>query len=252
MRRFKIQGRTYRDENDGSNDGAGGNNGQNANNSDENNNNNNLISHDTLWNHDTNEDGNENNSGNGNDNANQGNDANARFQQHIDTLDFTSGVDATGILQAISEGDAEALGTALQQVGINAYRNAMVDANKVVQQRVDAASESVKNDISAQNATSEVVNAMNNELPFTKKAAYAPMAKLVLTQFLEKGANPQDAIKEVGKYFQNLSGEVGNLSQGAPNGRPASRFGGVNSSNNAGNDGAEVEDWVDFLGGPAN
>ena len=243
MWKFNIHGRKYRDEGD---DGGGSGNA-NGNDGGDNNNNDNLHSHDSLW--DANNDGG-NNGGDGNDNndGNQGGDANAAFDQYVATLDFGAGIDMQDAMQAISNGDAEAFSKVISQIGINAYKFAMVDANKVVQQQVDKMGKQVKDDVSASTATSQVVNAMHAQLPFTQQRAFAPVAKLVLTRFLEGGKSPEDAIGEVGKYFKNLSSEVGKMGSKPPSSRPAGGFGG-GSNQNAGDDDSGEPDWLDFLGG---
>ena len=246
---FKLQNQEMGGSGDGGSgtpSGTGDANAGGQNNSDSN-----LISHDTLW--DANPSEGQNPNGNGvQQNVQQQQPAvsgQERFQQHINSLDFAHGIDMPAAMAAMQNQDLEAFGTFIQQVGANAYRNAMVDANKVVQQQVDRMAESVKTDVSTSNATSALVQEMNNQLPFTKQTAFAPMAKLVLTQFMEKGATPAEAIKQVGAYFQNLSGEVSKMNPTPPSRRPAGGFqGGVHAA--AGNEAEGSEDWIDFLGGP--
>ena len=249
MYRFNLHGRKYRDENN--DDGAGGGNSS-GNDGNDNNNNDNLQSHDSLWDAGGNDgnNGNDDSSNNGNSGNDQIPDANEAFNKHIETLDFTAGINLQEGMQAIQNGDLEAFANLLQQVGINAYRNSLVDANKVVQQRVDQMAQTVKDDVSSSNATSAVVSAMQEKLPFTKQKAFEPIAKLVLTQFLEKKFSPEDAITETGKYFQNLSGETQKLSPKPPGSRPSGNFRG-SSDNQDGNSDAGEPDWVDMLGGPA-
>jgi hypothetical protein len=237
----------------GAEGGTGGEGNANANQGGENNANDNLISHDTLWQSSESEGdaAGEGNAGN----ANQGQqqqpvDPNVAFQTHIDSLDFSGNIDLAAGLEAIRNGDTEVFGALLKQVSANAYRNAMVDTNKVVQQRVDKMGEQVQSTVSANQSTGELIREMGTQLPFTKSPAYAPVAKLVLTQFLQKGATPADAIMQVGKYFQSLSGEVGKINPGPPSGRPSGGFGG--GQHNAGDGNASGEtDWMQVLGGPA-
>lgn len=210
----------------------------------------NLISHENLW------DAASDDKSGGNQDVQQQQqqqppaDPNEKFNTHVDSLDFSNGIDMAASMTAIQNGDVEAFGKLIQQIGANAYRNSIVDANKVVQQRVDKMADSVKADVSSSNATSDLVKEMNTQLPFTKNPAFAPVAQLTLTQFMQKGVPPQKAIEEVGKYFQNLSGEVGKMNPGAPGGRPAGNLGnGVNS--NAGDQSADEPEWLEFLGGPA-
>lgn len=245
------------DENNGSNQGGGGgNDGNNANNNanQEGNNNNegNLISHENLWDAPSNDDKSNDNGGDQNQQQPQSpSDPNETFNKHIDSLDFSGGIDLAAGMTAIQGGDTEAFGKLIQQIGQNAYRNAIVDANKVVQQRVDKMADSVKADVSSSNATSDLVKEMHTQLPFTKNPAFAPIAQLTLTQFMQKGFSAQKALEEVGKYFQGLSGEVNKMNPKAPSGRPAGNFGNGTSSNGAGNDGEDEPDWVALLGGPA-
>ena len=231
----------------GGNEGTGGTGGNEGgdNNADAN-----LLSNDTLW--QPNEDnsdggGNQNDSGGGQ--QQQGPNANEQFQAHIDSLDFHGGIDLAAGMASIQAGDTEAFGKMLSMVGQNAYRNAMVDSNKIVQQNVEKMGKQVQSDVSASQSTGELVREMGSQLPFTKSPAYAPVAKLVLTQFLQKGATPEKAIESVGKYFQQMSGEVAKLNPGAPGGRPSGGFGG-NSNQGDGNT-SEDTDWINILGGPA-
>lgn len=239
------------DDGTGGGGGAGGGQQQQvANGGQGNNNNDHLISHEDLWQSDD-EDGNGNVHQQQQQNAGGHGDPNAAFQAHIDSLDFTGGIDIHGGMEAIRNGDTEAFGNLLRQVSANAYRNAMVDANKVVQQRVDKMGNDVQQRVATNQTTSELVREMGNQLPFTKNAAYAPVAKLVLTKFLRKGATSTEAIAQVGKYFQSLSGEVGKMNPRAPSGRPSGGFGGNNSSFSGGNE-SEATDWMEVLGGPQN
>ena len=238
---------------EGSSGGEGGSQqltGEGGNKGGESNNGNNLISHENLW--DTAP------SNEGKPDANQvvqqqqqQPDPNETFNKHIESLDFSGGIDLAASMTAIQNNDVEAFGKLIQQIGANAYRNSLVDANKVVQQRVDKMAESVKADVSSSTATSDLVKEMNVALPFTKNPAFAPVAQLTLTQFLSKGVAPDKAIAEVGKYFENLSGEVSKMNPRHPSGRPAGNFDGSMNSGNAGNIGEDEPDWIELLGGPA-
>ena len=224
---------------------------QNANKGDEDNNKNNLISHDSLWDAPVNED-----KSTGNENQQQQQqqalpDPEETFTKHIDSLDFSGNIDLAAGMTAIQNNDTEAFGKLIHQIGSNAYRNALVDANKVVQQRVDKMAATVKAETATLTATSDLVKEMNIKLPFTKNPAFAPVAQLTLTQFVQKGVPTSKAIEEVEKYFQNLSGEVSKMNPDAPSRRPAGNFERGMSNNNAGNSGEDEPDWIELLGGPA-
>jgi hypothetical protein len=201
-----------------------------------------------MWNDAPNE-GEGNNAGN-NQQQQQQPDANEAFTAHVAKIDFASGIDMAAGMAAIRDGDTEAFGKMLQQVGANSYKNSLMDANKVVQQSVEKMSNSVKSDVSNDNASAAMVNDMNAAMPFTKSPAYAPIAKLTLTQFINKGMSKEKAIAEVGKYFHNLSGAVSGNSSNAPNGRPSGRMGG-NANQSDGNKDSGTTDWMEMLGGVA-
>ncbi len=247
--------RQLRDQNDGSNEGSGGDTGGNENRrqqSQENNTDSNLNSFDDLWSTNDTDENNGSGGGNNNGNANEnsGGNANENFQKHMDSLDFLHDVNVSDVMQSLQNGDGEAFSKALQQIGANAYRNSLVDANKIAKQHVDRMADTVKTDVNNQQATSAVISEMNQALPFTKQAAYAPIAKLTLTQFLNKGMKREEAIKKTGEYFENLAGQIGGK-QSDSSRRPGGGFNNVNSSNSSGNDSGEP-DWIDMLGGPAN
>lgn len=228
-------------------DGGGGGDGNDGG---ENNGENNLISDGSMWEDTPSEEQNSN--------ANQQQQfqqqqqqpasADEQFNTHVASLDFTAGIDFGAAMTAFQQGDAEGAQKAFQQMGANAYRQSLIDANKVVNQRVDAMGNQVKSDVQTSNATSRVVSNMNEAIPFTKEKAYAPMAKVVLTRFLSKGLNPEKAIEQVGKYFDELSGEVAKLKPNVPNPRPS---GGFANSGRAGEDGEgdEEPDWQKILMG---
>lgn len=246
MKHFKLKARMYRNEDNGQNQGDnGGGNGNNENNGDPN-----LPSHDSLWDANPDDKGNANNSDDGQ--QTQTTDGNTAFQQHVDSLDFNAGIDPNAVMQAMRDGDPEALTAAFNKIGANAYRNAIVDANKIMGQKVEAMAKTVKDDVSSANASGELVKEMHNQLSFTKSPAFAPVAKLVLTQFIEKGSSPQDAIKQVGEYFKNLSGEVAKLNPSAPNRRPTGGFGGGSNNGGGNTDEGGEEDWMEFLGAPSS
>ncbi len=253
--RFRLFNHRLQGPDDGGEGSGGGDQQQSGegdgNQNTEDNTDNNLISHAELWDAKEDENSNADQSSQNQQQQQQQSDPNATFTKHIDSLDFTGGIDMAASMAAIQQGDAEAFGKLINQIGANAYRNSLIDANKVVQQRVDKMEKSVKADVSSANATSDLVKEMNTQLPFTKNPAFAPVAQLTLTQFLGKGVAPDKAIEEVGKYFQNLSGEVGKLNSNAPSGRPAGNFGSNMGNAGAGNAGEDEPDWITLLGGPA-
>lgn len=237
------------DSGNGGTQGDAGTGGEgNANQGGENNNNDNLISSGAMWETNSSDNSNDNNNGQQQQQQQQqGPSADERFNAHIESLDFLSGIEVKDVMSALQNGDTELFTKALQQIGANAYRNTLIDTNKVIQQQMDKFGKTIKTDVNAAAATGKVIDAMNTELPFTKSPAFAPVAKLTLTQFLEKGLKPEEAIQKVGEYFKSLSGEVGKLTSQSPNSRPGGNFGG--NINTQTGDNETEDDWIDFLGG---
>lgn len=169
----------------------------------------------------------------------------AVFNDHVAGIDFTAGVNVADVQQAMQNGDGEAFNKGMRAIGENAYRQAMVDLNKIVNQRVDAAKKEMTTATASQTATERAISQLEDALPYTKEPMYKPVAEGVFTQLLQqKGMTVDKAIQKTGEYFQKFAGDVNKNNPQAPGNRPSGGFGAINEST----DGDDGQDWMDFLG----
>jgi len=235
---------------DGEGGGGGGADGGNG--GGENNGDSNLPTHADLWNTDSSNEGGQNGNGSqpaGNQGGQQNGNTNPEevFNNHVKNINFTDGVDVNSVMTAMQNGDTEAFGTALRQIGENAYRQTMMDSNKILNSRMDKFKSEVNDSVSTATATDKAVSQLNSELPFTKDAAYAPIAQEVFSRYLkQKDMTVEKAIEKTGDYFQSLSGAVGKGTNTPPSQRSGGGFGGMES--NTGNADEDGQDWMSFLG----
>ncbi len=126
----------------------------------------------------------------------------AFIKDYVGKINFTDGVDASKIYEGLSTGDPAALNAALSQVAQNTFKRALIDTNKLITSRVNAAVEQAVSKSRSNVHGDLAVQSMNVEMPFTKNAAIEPIAKAVLAQFMKKGQDAPSAIANVKKFFQ--------------------------------------------------
>jgi len=124
------------------------------------------------------------------------------IKDYVSKIDFVDGVDTAKIYEGLSSGDPTALNAALSQVAQNTFKRALVDTNKLINARVDAAVETAVAKSRTNVHGDLAVQSMNAEMPFTKDPAVDPIAKAVLAQFMKKGQDASTAIANVKKFFQ--------------------------------------------------
>ena len=165
------------------------------------------------------------------------------FAKHVEGLGLTSGIDANSVMEAVRNGEPDALQQAFSQIASNTYRHAMVNANKLVQQQVEKAVEQATEKATSSMDSKNAVAEMHRALPFTKDEAVAPMANAVLKQALDKtGGDVQQSLKTLEGYFKafydHASGDLGLPS-------------GDSFNDNPGDEGPGTQpDWEQLLGGP--
>lgn len=177
--------------------------------SQENFNENNVDDFNDLWQTENSE-----NKGNENNNqqqqqSQQQNSSDELLQNHIESLNLGGGINQEQLRSDLAEGKIDALTAAIQQVAANAYKAAMIDANKMFDQKLTGAEERIVNKTSANYQGNDLVKKMHETLPVTKQGAYEPVAKMVLGQMLRKGLTGDKAIEGVRNYFANLSKGIG-------------------------------------------
>ena len=232
--------------NNGEGGGGSNDNDQNAN-KDDSNNDNNLTSFDTMWSN-TDADGGEANATPTPVtvvNQAEPKSAEAVFNEHVASVDFTAGIDVANLQQSLQNGDAEGFNKNLRVGFENAYRQSMIDMNKIINQRVDKAKSEMASASSTATATERAITDLNSALPYTKEPMYKPVAEGVFTQLLQqKGMTVDKAIQKTGEYFTKFAGDVNKNNPSAPHSRPSGGFGEISEVD----DGDDGQDWMSFLG----
>lgn len=200
-----------------------------------------------MWNDDApqrNEINNQNNQQQQNNNQTQNNDNNNaanQFNDYIKNLNFSNGIDMDAIQNDLAQGNVKSLAAAMQTAGQNAYRQAILDAQKLIKQNVDQAVNSAVNKSRGMMHADTAVREMNEKYPYTKDKAIAPVAEEVLKRFLKKGQDYDTALINVDKYFKRTSELLG-----GNKGRPRNQ--GFGNNSNTGNDFMDDHaDGLDFM-----
>lgn len=174
------------------------------------------------------------------------------FDEHINSLNLLNGVDLEKITADLTSGNTESLENAFKAMSRNVYTSALLNTNKIMDQKIEAAIEQAvtksKNSIGSDFALQQ----MNSQLPFTAKPAIAPMAKQVLEQLIKKGSSTEEAIAGVKDYFQQTASVFAKESGLviAPKNRPGSgRFTDAALPDTLGKDEDDVIDFIKILGG---
>lgn len=172
------------------------------------------------------------------------------FQQHYQSLGITSGVNVREIADQIANGQnvEETLSKAFDSFGQNIYRSSLLAINKIVENRVKQAEETLKQSATGELRADLAVNRMTDVLPFTGDPKVLPVAKAVLNQFLKKGNDLPTAIKNTGEYFKAVNAGVSKHFKLNSTQQPATRRGGfVDPAIQQ--DEENLTDWVNLLKG---
>lgn len=173
------------------------------------------------------------------------------LNNHIATLNLTNGIDMAQIAEQMRDGDHSGMQAALGTIAANSYRAAMLDANKLINAKVESAITEAQKRSGADFASTMALQQLHEALPFTSDDLVKPMAENVFLRFIKKGQSVQDAIKNTGEYFKHtMQAAQKDLQMSAPNGRPGQR--GFNQPSNTqqhqGTNTAEEDDWLNILG----
>lgn len=126
------------------------------------------------------------------------------LDNHIKNLPLDVNIDPQKLSQELQEGNFTGLQSLLRESAQNAYKSAMVDANKIIKNKVEEAVDQAVQKAQGLNKADAAINAMNTRFPFTKDEAIKPVADAVLNQFLKKGASLDDAIEKVGQFHRRI------------------------------------------------
>ena len=175
-------------------------------------------------------------------------DADKAFSTYIEGLDLSKDIDLAKVSEDLNQGNTESLGKAFSSIAAKTYRQAMIDMNKIIDQKVTAGVEAAVSQSSNAAQGTQAVRQMNTLLDFTKNPAIAPVAGAVLAQLMKKGKSVDDAVEGVRKFFQNtskISAKALGL-QNPPRGRPGNQpFSNVGDT---GGDDDDETDWLETLG----
>ena len=186
-------------------------------------------------------------------NQQQTTDPNAALNAHIETLGLNQGIDLASIQADLQDGKTESLQTVLSTVAANTYKAAMVDANRLVDTKINQALEEANATANGNFQSHLALSSLHEALPFTADPVISPVAENVFTQFISKGLSITDAIKQTGEFFKHTSQETCKaLGNGAPSGTPGQA--GFNASQSGFNNQqttVQNQDWFDTLSGGA-
>lgn len=215
------------------------------------NNQNNVDDLDNLWNTDVENDP-QKTKNNQNEQTNKPTkSADEIFTEHLNSLNFTDKLDANKLAEEIRDGNLEGLINVVNQAGRNAYKQALMTANGMIEKRISKAVDEAVQRSTAQNEGSFAIKRMEERLPFTKDQLHAPVAQSVLKRLIDKGVTVDKAIENVQKYYQkiyNLKPKDLGIANPPPS-RPGSTR--LNTSANIRDQGNEDDeiDWMTLLGG---
>ena len=228
--------------NDNSGAGGGGSD-SNANSDSENNTGNNSETFDNIW-----QDPEPQNQNQSPDNANLQNNQNQpdpeqAFNQRIESLGLFNN------LQNIDFSDPENAQKALQETIANTYRAAMLDANQLFEERMEAVRKEFENKTETTVRQNSMLAQLHETLQFTKQPAYKPIAEAVFSRFLQQeNTTPEQAIQNTKAYFEKLGNELAGNSQNT-NGTNSGGLNGFPKDGTPSHPNAQADEkmWLNFL-----
>ena len=127
------------------------------------------------------------------------------FDEHIKTLKLADGVDTAKIVADMAQGNTDSLKDAFNSVAGAAYKASMINANKLIEAKVNAAIKEAVGQSEGKFKTDVAIRDLNVALPFTKAPEIAPIAKVVFGQFMKKGQSVEEAIESVRLFFAHTT-----------------------------------------------
>ena len=174
------------------------------------------------------------------------------FANFVNSINFTEGVELGDAITQFNDGKPEALQTALNSIGANAFKQSMVMANRLMDKRIDSAVEEAVTKATGKVNSNLAFDKLANSLPFTKEDSVSPVAQAVMTGFLRQNQDVDTAIQNTGKYFEKMlrdaAADLGVIpgvtgdggGPGNPRNADTGRYEGYGSTNKA-------PDWFDIL-----
>jgi hypothetical protein len=170
------------------------------------------------------------------------------FREHVSGLGLGRGADLKGAFEAAQNGDFSKFEAVMQGISEGIYTAAITNANTIFNSKLSKAVDEAVSKATGNVKASGAVSKMNEQLPFTKNPALAPVANAVLGQLLKKGADVSDAVEQVGKFFKEMHNiSAKDLGLNSPRGRPSGGFNNQMSDFASSDD--EEFDWMEALTG---
>jgi hypothetical protein len=132
----------------------------------------------------------------------------ARFNGYIKNLRLTEGINPQQIAQDLAQGKFESLQGAFDTIATKVYKQAVVDNQKIMAQRMDAAVQQAVRQAGLMGDATHAVRKMNEMLPFTKNPLYAAQAQAVLSQAFKKGHTMEKAVSLVKDFFARQTADA--------------------------------------------
>ena len=193
-------------------------------------------------------------------NGNAGEPAGQAFDNFVKSMDFTAGIDQHQLQKDLQDPETapDAMAAALQSAGANAFKNAMLMMNKVLDKRLEQTKQEAIEGAQGKVNTDQAFNRMFDKLPWTKDESRQSVAKAVLSGFILQGQGVDEAIQNVGKYFEQQTRDLmTHMGMQAPNGG-GFQFGAGGENTNGQQDGqiyegfgdhSKAPDWFNVLAG---
>lgn len=241
------------DQNDQNNQNSQNNQNNNQTNNQNNNQTDNLDSQRSIWENNQNQNTNQNQNQNQNVNTNQNQNQNINqspaeaFQQHIDSLNLTAGIDLSSLEDSSSENYSENLQNAFKTVSANTYKAAMTQMNQIIDSKLNSVKEDATKQATASINADMAINQMNSELKFTSDPDISPVAKAVLKQFINNGKSVSDSILAVKSFFESTAKKVNPEGLSPDNSFNNSNFNNSTNNNNHQNGQSTHDEWLDIL-----
>lgn len=117
-------------------------------------------------------------------------------------------INESDIAKAVQEGDYASLVNAMNTIGRDAYKKAMIDASTLVNSQMKVVKDDAVNSADVMRQASDLIGLMHESLPFTANKVIEPVAKSVLAGYKNQGLTDTESVAQLKKYFLELNKET--------------------------------------------
>jgi len=161
-----------------------------------------------LWDNGTSEGDSEGSNNNSAATTDSGN-PNELFNNYVNSLNFTDGIDVQKVIADLNEGNLESFQQALKTAAANAYKTSMTDMQKVLDAKIAKAIDEAANRSVSMQDSKMLLKDLNAKYPFTASPEIAPIAKTVMQQLIQnKKVSPSEAIEQTAKFFEHITNKI--------------------------------------------